>query len=125
MKTFATLVLVATALSLQAQEPVPVPVPATTETTTTTVTLTEVEKSAREKAANALLRDPEELFRRLDANADGVLSTVEFQTIYQLADDSWKGPNTGVTLEEARDARVSPAPVSGTAAGTNSGSPTR
>ncbi|MEN3944092.1 EF-hand domain-containing protein [Prosthecobacter sp. SYSU 5D2] len=124
-------------LTLLAQVPATPPTDTTTTTTITTETpsgtATSVRTSNDNEAANQLLRNPEELFRRLDANADGILSMTEFQRVSALADGATTGrpsaasiPGTapGTPIPSA-DTRVSPAPATGTAAGTNTGSPSR
>jgi hypothetical protein len=145
MKHYLIQTLCMTGLALaplagNAQQPA-TPAAATTDTTTTTTittetpsgTATSVRTSNDNEAANQLLRNPEELFRRLDANADGVLSMTEFQRVAALADGATMGrpsassvPGTapGSPMPSA-DSRVSPAPATGTAPGTNLGTPSR
>lgn len=129
-----------TSLTLYAQVPA-TPPPSASDATTTIVTTetpsgttaTSVRSTNANEASNQLLRNPEELFRRLDANADGILSMTEFQRISALADGATMGrpsntsaPGTapGTPMPSA-DSRVSPAPATGTAPGTNLGTPTR
>ena len=121
-----------TFLSLHAQIPGAVPENSTTTTVVTTAipdgTATSVRTVNANEASNQLLRNPEELFRRLDANADGILSMTEFQRVSALADGATEGRPTPVPGSTAApmpsaDTRVSPAPATGTAPGTNLGTP--
>ena len=144
LRTLSLTGMALTSLALNAQAPATTTTDTTTgtrtaDTTTTTIVTTEtpsgtatsVRTSNPNEAANWLLRNPEELFRRLDANADGILSMTEFQRVTALADGATTGrPNPAATPGMApgtpipsADTRASPAPATGTAPGTNLGTP--
>ncbi len=83
---------------------------------TTTVTVTPASQAElSSQAADQLLRNPEELYRRLDANADGVLSLTEFARISALADGATTGRPGGGASSVVVPGAV--APGTGTATG--------